>query len=664
MAQALVIVESPAKCKTIGKYLGNKYEVKSCMGHVIDLPTKRMGVDVEHGFTPEYEVIKNKKKVLTELKKSSKDKKEIYLATDPDREGEAISWHLSNKLAKKSNKVYRVTFNEITPKAVTEAFKHPGTIDLNKVNAQQARRILDRIVGYSISPLLWKKIVRGLSAGRVQSVALRLIIEREKAIKAFLPQEYWQIEAELEKQIKKEKSFTAQLEKIDGEKPQLNGKEQTDDLLGEIKKQTFLVADIRKTEKKKSAPPPFITSTLQQDGFNKLGFPVNKTMKVAQELYEGIEINEEGPVGLITYMRTDSLRSSEESIKEVRSVIAKKFGKDYVPAEPNRYKSKKNAQGAHEAIRPTLVAKEPERIKKYLSEAQFKLYELIWQRFLASQMTPQVLEQTSVDIKAGRFLFRTSGSREIFAGFTVIYGRGEKENKIMPLLEVQEKLNLLKLTPSQHFTKPPPRFSDASLVKALEEEGIGRPSTYAPIIYTLVLRNYIQRQSGYIYPTELGMVTAELLIKHFPKILDIRFTAKMEEELDYIEEGKANWVELLNNFYPPFMETLNKAQINMRSVKKDVTPTDELCEQCGRPMVIKWGRNGKFISCSGFPKCKNAKAIPTGIKCLQPGCDGDLVKRRSKQGRSFYGCSNYPNCTYITRKLPDPDVKPNGNTQS
>ncbi len=660
MTQALVIVESPAKCKTIGKYLGDKYEIKASMGHLIDLPAKRMGVDVEHDFKPEYEVIKGKKKILSELKKSAKDKKEIYLATDPDREGEAISWHLSNQLAK-NKKAYRVVFHEITPRAIKEAFAHPQDIDLNKVNAQQARRILDRIVGYSISPLLWKKIVRGLSAGRVQSVALRLIVEREKEIKAFITQEYWEIEAQLQSEDSKDNQFKAKLEKIDDKKPEINNQTQAESLVEEIKKQTFIVADIRKNEKKRYAPPPFITSTLQQDGFNKLGFLVNKTMKIAQELYEGIDIGEEGPVGLITYMRTDSVKSSEDAIGEARTFITKKFGKEYRPDEPNRYKSKKITQEAHEAIRPTSILREPEQIQDYLSKDQFKLYQLIWQRFLASQMSAQILLQTSIDIKAGRFLFRAVGTQEIFAGFTLIYEKEEKKDSTIPDLKIEEKLNLLVLTPSQHFTKPPPRFSDASLVKALEEQGIGRPSTYAPIIYTLVLRSYIQRQGGYIYPSELGIITAELLIKHFPNILDIQFTAKMEEELDYIEEGKVNWVELLKNFYPPFMETLKQAQIEMKSVKKEVIPTGEACEKCGQPMVIKWGRKGKFISCSAFPKCRNAKSISTGVKCPQPDCGGSLVKRSSKKGRSFYGCSNYPKCTYVTRKLPDPELSENNN---
>ncbi len=652
MKKSLVIVESPAKSKTINKFLGENYVVSSSMGHVIDLPTKKMGVDVKAEFKPEYVVIPGKKKILSELKKEAKDKDEIYLATDPDREGEAIGWHLANYIGK-GKKVWRVVFDEITKRAVEEAFKNPGHINLNLVNAQQARRILDRIVGYSLSPLLWKKISRGLSAGRVQSVAVRLIVDREKEINAFVPQEYWEIEAELKK-IKDTRIFFAQLEKIDETKAEIKDKEGADAIIADLAGKQFKVKDVKKSQKRLNPQAPFTTSKLQQESFYKLHFRAGKTMRIAQQLYEGLEVGEEGSVGLITYMRTDSVRVASSAIEEVRNFINKKFGHEYLPSTPNIYKSKKTAQEAHEAIRPTSVAREPDSIKDYLTADQYKLYKLIWSKFIASQMKPAIYSVTSVDIEAGKYLFKATGSILIFAGFKAAYDDDEeKEKKEHPLppLAIDEKLELINLKPSQHFTKPPARYTDATLVKALEEDGIGRPSTYAPIIETVVLRHYVKRDKGSLVPTELGTVVTDLLIEHFPKILDIEFTAKMEEELDEVEEGNLEWTQALNDFYGPFSEWLSKAHIEMKEVKKEVVETGERCEKCGRKMVMKWGRRGKFISCSGFPECKNAKPISTGVKCPEPGCDGELVERRSRRGL-FYGCSRYPNCKHIENKLP------------
>lgn len=662
MAKKIVIVESPAKSKTINKFLGKDYLVTSSMGHIVDLPKERMGVDIKNSFKPEYVVIPERKKYLDKLKKEAKGKTELYLAPDPDREGEAISWHLANLLGK-NMKVFRVSFDEITKDAVLKAFKHPSeSIDMNKVNAQQARRLLDRIVGYSLSPLLWRKVTRGLSAGRVQSVAVRLIVERERAIKAFIPKEYWEITAHLKKEEKDRRAFDAKLDKIDGKDPHIKTEAVAKHTIDDIKKHDFIVSNIKESKKKKKPPAPFTTSVLQQDAFNKLRFPVNKTMRVAQQLYEGIELDKGESVGLITYMRTDSVRISADGQKAAREHILKMFGSEYYPQKPNVYKSKKSAQEAHEAIRPTLPLREPTSVSKFLTPDQLKLYELIWNRFLASQMSNALMAVTQVEIKAGKYTFKTSGTKVVFNGYMVVYkveskkDEGEKREEAwkMPVLVVGEKLHLLKLTPSQHFTKPPPRYSDASLVKDLEEKGIGRPSTYAPIIYTIIMRNYVKREKGYLHATELGFIVNDLLIEHFPKVLDVAFTATMEEELDEVEDGKIGWTKVLNDFYTPFSATLERAKSAMESIKKKVIETDEVCELCGRPMVIKWGRRGKFMSCSGFPECKHAKSITTGVKCPNPGCEGELVERRSRnRGRPFYGCTKYPNCTFTTNKLPE-----------
>ncbi|MCM8778692.1 MAG: type I DNA topoisomerase [Candidatus Omnitrophica bacterium] len=654
MDRGLVIVESPAKAKTINKILGRDYVVESSMGHVMDLRGSSMSVEIENNFKPHYSIIPGKKKIIDRLKKIAKDKRALYLATDPDREGEAISWHLSNLLGK-DKEIRRVIFHEITPGAVREAFQNPTTINMDLVRAQQARRILDRIVGYSLSPLLWRKVGRGLSAGRVQSVAVKLIVDREKEIRNFIPQEYWEIEAELQRKHQ-EQIFKAKLEKIGEEKAEIKNKEFADDLVEKIKKEKFIVERIELKQKKRNPQPPFITSRLQQEAFNRLNFSTEKTMRVAQQLYEGIDLGKEERIGLITYIRTDSVRISESSLRELRQFIQERFGRDYLPSTPHQYKSKKSAQEAHEAIRPTSVWREPNKIKEFLTPEQFALYELIWRKFVFSQMSPAVFEVVDVNIQAGKYIFSAGGSKLIFPGYLTIYREEEMGGNILPPLAEGEELDLLNLVPSQHFTKPPPHYSDATLVKALEEKGIGRPSTYAPIIQTIITRNYVRREKGYFYPTEIGMVVTELLEESFPEILNLSFTAEMEERLDEVEEGKVDWVNLLHEFYEPFKRKLNIAQVSMREVRKEVVATDQFCEECGRPMVIKWGRKGKFLSCSGYPECKNAKPITTGVKCPVENCGGELVERKSRKG-VFYGCSYYPHCKFTARKLPKVEVE-------
>ncbi len=663
-AQCLVIVESPAKCKTIHKYLGNDFEIAASMGHVIDLPRSKMGIDIENNFEPQYIVAKDKKKTLSDLKKKAKSKKVIYLACDPDREGEAISWHLKNELGN-GKKVARVVFNEITEEAVKEAFRHPGEIDMNLVGAQQARRVLDRLVGYSLSPLLWQKVGRGLSAGRVQSVALRLIVDREREIKAFIPEEYWTIEAELKKKKGDQTPFVAKLEKIEEVKAEIKNEKIAQRILARIKTSDFVVKEVKQQKKKRNPYPPYTTSKLQQAAYNVLHFPASKTMRVAQSLYEGVDIGPEGSVGLITYMRTDSVRISETALKETRQLIEKDYGKAYLPSKPNFYKSKKRAQEAHEAIRPTRVSRRPKNIEKYLTPDQFKLYTLIWNQVVSSQMNPAIIAQGTADISAGHeagrplagnCLFRSTGSQVEFLGCLATQSRTEEQDNPLPPLAAGEKLDLLKLDNHQHFTKPPARFTDASLVKSLEEKGIGRPSTYAPIILTLTSRDYVRREGGSLVPTELGILVTDLLVQYFAKVLDFEFTANMEDELDLIEDGKAEWVQVVREFYGVFSGQMDFAKTQMQTVKREVEPTDERCDRCGKPMVIKWGRRGRFMSCSGWPACRNAKSIPTNVIC--PQCNkGKLVARRAKsgKGRPFYGCSTYPDCNFITNRLPKPN---------
>lgn len=658
----LVIVESPAKAKTISAILGDKFIVESSMGHIVDLPAKKIGIDIEKDFKPEFVVIPAKVKLLNKLKKEAKDKKHVYLATDPDREGEAIGWHIKSEISKPkdpADKFLRVVFHEITKEAVNEAFTHPQKLDQAKFDAQQARRILDRVVGYLLSPFLWRKIARGLSAGRVQSVALRIITQRERQIQAFKPQEYWELEAKLKKSeqtgAKKKHeadTFSAKLSKIDNKDFEINNEAQAKDLVEKLKKEKFIVAGVEEKEKKRSPVAPFTTSSLQQEAFNKLHFTAQKTMFIAQHLYEGMELGKLGPTGLITYMRTDSVNISKVALSEVCNFIKSNFGKEYLPTAPVIYKSKKQAQEAHEAIRPAKVSTRPEELKEFLSEDEFKLYDLIWRRFVASQMKPAEFLVTTVKINAANAIFQASGSRMKFKGFLAVYeqNKDKDEELNLPPLSVGENLDLVSLDPSQHFTKPPAHFSDASLVKFLEEKGIGRPSTYVPIIQTLLFRNYARRIKGYFVATELGMKVADLLVQYFKVVMDLDFTANMEEKLDLVEEGKIEWLRVLHDFYPDFRKNLDFAQ---ESAKKEVVISTEVCPQCAKPMVMKWGRKGRFLSCSDYPRCKASKSISIGVKCPLEGCGGDVVERRSKKGRFFYGCSNYPKCTFVSNTLPE-----------
>lgn len=654
MAKKIVIVESPTKIKTISKILGKKFKVTSSMGHLIDLPKSTLGVDVDHDFEPKLIVVRAKQKLLSKLKKEVANKDEIYFATDPDREGEAIGWNLIDHIGK-DKKIFRVTFQEITKSAVLKAFEHPREFNHSLIKAQTARRILDRIVGYKISPLLWQKVGSRLSAGRVQSVALRLIVEREKAIKAFIPQEYWKIAVDLQKP-EFEDILTAELEKINGEKFESCTQQEGDDIVQQLQSKNFVISNVTESKRQRKPLPPFITSTVQQDAFNKLGFNADRTMRIAQQLYEGLDVGDGDTIGLITYMRTDSVNISQEALGSVRDFIGKKFGAEYLPEQPNRYKSKKSAQEAHEAIRPADIEQSPERLKLCLDKDQYRLYELIWNRFVSSQMVPAVYKTRKIEITADEYQFGLSGSNIMFDGFLKIYrDQNSEEESVFDFSKYQKKdaLNLIEVKPSQHFTKAPPRFSDASLVKALEEDGIGRPSTYASIILTLVYRNYVLRQKGYFHATDLGITVCDLLVEFFARIMDVGFTARMEEDLDDVEEGKVDYVELLRNFYAAFKKELDFAEQNMKRTQNFV---EEQCPECGRQMAIKWGRRGKFLSCSGFPECKFAKPITTGVSCPQDGCDGELVQRQSR-GRHFYGCTKYPQCTFTTNSLPESDAE-------
>lgn len=649
MAKSIVIVESPAKVKTINKFLGPKFKVLSSMGHLIDLPKSTLGVDIENGFQPKFIVVRSKSKILTKLKKETEKAKKIYFATDPDREGEAIGWNLIEHIGE-GKQIYRVTFQEITKDAVIKAFEHPRKFDKRKIDAQVARRILDRIVGYKISPLLWKKVGSRLSAGRVQSVALRIIVEREDEIEKFVSQEYWQIAVDLKKEGFDD-ILTAALEKINNEKFELHSEDETQKIVNDIKNCEFIVSDITERQVKRKPGPPLITSTLQQEAFNKLRFNSSRTMMVAQQLYEGIDVGDGETVGLITYMRTDSVNVSQEATDKVRQFIKNHYGNKYLPKTPNKYKSKKSAQEAHEAIRPSDVLSKPEDIRKFLSDEQYKLYLLIWNRFVSSQIVPSVYQSKKIEITAGKYQFGVSGSTLVFDGFLTIDRESrEEESKIdFAHYAKDDRLDLKEIKPTQHFTKPPPRYSDASLVKALEEDGIGRPSTYASIIKTLVMRNYVVRERGYLGPTELGILICELLVEYFSKIMDLGFTAKMEDSLDLIEEGKLETPELLKEFYQPFKEELDHAEATIVKTENFV---DKYCPECEKQMVVKWGRRGKFLSCSGFPECKHAQPFTLGIKCPEHNCEGELVKRKSRRG-AFYGCSKYPQCTYVTQELPE-----------
>ena len=717
MPKSLVVVESPAKAKTINKFLGQNYIVRSSVGHIRDLPAKKLAVDVQNGFTPEYITIRGKAKVIKEIQAEAKKTEAIYLAADPDREGEAICWHIAETLKNVKKPIYRVTYNEITASAILAAMENPGQIDQHLVDSQQARRVLDRLVGYQISPILWRNVKPGLSAGRVQSVAVRLICEREAEIEAFIPQEYWTITANLIG--KNPQPFDAKLLQIGSEKGSIStygfpiDEARAEAIVEDAKTKPFIVKDIKRQERKRRPVPPFITSTLQQEAARKLRFTAKRTMSVAQKLYEGLNLGATGAVGLITYMRTDSTRIADEALREARGYIKKNYGTDYLPKSAMRYKSKGGAQDAHEAIRPTSVERTPQSLKSYLSPEQHRLYDLIWKRFVASQMNPAILDVTTIDISAEQYLFRATGSILKFDGFMRLYlegsddsntesNRNDETDVILPVLEIGERLDLRKLTHKQHYTQPPPRYTEATLVKALEEKGIGRPSTYAAIISTIQGREYVVKEKGRFQPTDIGKLVNQLLIKGFPEILDTQFTAKMEDQLDEIAEGKSDWVGVLSAFYEPFTHALEAAPDVMYEARKEMEeesdevcekcngkmiikwgrygrflgcsnypecsnikrlteenapppeeePTDETCDKCGSPMVIKTSRaGGKFLACTGYPKCKNAKPINIGVDCPEAGCGGYIGERRSKRG-IFYGCSNYPKCKFIASDKP------------
>ena len=769
MPNSLIIVESPTKIKTIKKYLSADFHVLASVGHVKDLPKSKLGIDIDDDFRPTYQVMENKKKVVADLKKAARLADTIYLAPDPDREGEAIAWHIAEEIGTKKHQIKRVLFNDLTKPTILAALSHPLELNFDKYEAQQTRRILDRLVGYQLSPLLWEKVKRGLSAGRVQSVAVRIICDREEEIRRFVPEEYWNITATLEGE--NPPSFDARLIKINGKKAKIGDGVLANEILETVKVTPFVIANVERKEVKKSPPPPFTTSKLQQEASRWLHFSAKKTMSVAQKLYEGVGLGKEGPVGLITYMRTDSVRISEEALGNVRNYIKANYAPAYLPAKARFFKNAQGAQDAHEAVRPTSMAYKPLEIKHHLTPDQFRLYQLIWNRFVACQMNPAVFDQTTIDAACGAYLFRAQGAIMKFPGFTVIYTEGKEENgngedrdlgKILPEVAAGETLTLLSLNSEQKFTQPPPRFSEASLVRELEEKGIGRPSTYAAILSTIQEREYARLEKGKFFPTELGILVTELLVKNFPRILDLAFTASMETQLDMIEQGQRKRLDTLNDFYLPFAEELKKAKAEMRNVKREATPTDIVCEKCGSPMVIKWGKNGsfmacsnypackntrnitakngeeaggteemteeincekcgqkmvtkegrfgkflacsgypeckntmninktdrskaagaepvstdtpcskcgrnmvikegrfgKFLACSGYPECKNTMPFSMGIKCPAEGCTGEVCEKRTKTGRIFYGCSRYPGCNFSTWNRPIPEPCP------
>ncbi|MDE5412978.1 type I DNA topoisomerase [Alkalihalobacterium chitinilyticum] len=655
MADYLVIVESPAKAKTIGKYLGKKYTVKASMGHVRDLPKSQMGVDVEEGFNPKYITIRGKGPVLKELKAAAKKVKKIYLAADPDREGEAIAWHLAHSLDIDETSDCRVVFNEITKQAIKDAFKEPRCINMDLVDSQQARRILDRLVGYNISPILWKKVKKGLSAGRVQSVAVKMIIDRENEIKAFVPEEYWSIQASFSME---DDQFEAKFYGIGSKKVELKTEAEVNDVLGKLKGNSFIVDSVKKKERKRNPVAPFTTSSLQQEAARKLNFRAKKTMMLAQQLYEGIDLGKEGTVGLITYMRTDSTRISETAKQEVKSYIEETYGKEYTRQGERTVKQDKKAQDAHEAIRPTSVYKDPKTVKSYLSRDQFRLYKLIWDRLVASEMAPAIMDTMTVDLKNEDVIFRATGSKVKFAGFMKVYIEGNddgknEEDKFLPNLEEGKSVKKEEITPHQHFTQPPPRYSEARLVKTLEELGIGRPSTFAPTLDTIQRRGYVALDEKRFVPTELGEIVIELIHEFFPDILNVDFTAKMENDLDAIEDGKENWIRVIDGFYKGFEKQVKHAEEEMKEVEIKDEPAGEDCEKCGHEMVYKMGRFGKFMACSNFPECRNTKAIvkDIGVKC--PSChEGNIVERKSKKRRIFYGCDRFPECEFVSWDKP------------
>jgi len=661
LGKTLVIVESPAKAKTIEKFLGKtKYDVMASMGHVRDLPKSQFGVDVEDDFAVKYINIRGKGDLIKSLRKAAEKADRVLLASDPDREGEAIAWHLREVLKLEDDAKCRITFNEITKDAVKQAVKEPRKIDEGLVNAQQARRVLDRVVGYQLSPLLWRKVKKGLSAGRVQSAVLQLICTREEEINAFIPEEYWTLAGTF---VKGKDQFIGKLSKKDGKKLQITSKEEMDRVLAVLKDSSFVIDDVKEQDRWRNPAAPFITSTMQQEASRKLGFTAKKTMSVAQGLYEGISLGKSGSVGLITYMRTDSTRISEGAQEEARKFIAENYGQAFVPKSARIYKNKTNAQNAHEAIRPTYVSKTPDSIKAYLTKDEYKLYKLIWERFLSSQMASAQLKQTTVSILGKGYEFIANGSVVVFPGFLSVYEESKDEteevNKLNVVLAKGDEVLLEKKDAQQHFTQPPARFTEATLIKYLEEKGIGRPSTYAPIIETIVGRNYVTREKKQFYPTELGNVVIEMLEEYFPEIVNEGFTADLENKLDQVEEGNADWKKILRDFYEPFSKELAIADEKIGKVKIEDEVTDEICEKCGRNMVIKIGKHGKFLACPGFPECSNAKPLLEKINVPCPKCDaGELVLRRSKKGRIFYGCSNYPDCDFSSWDRPSEEKCP------
>lgn len=678
MAKSLVIVESPAKAKTIEKFLGKRFAVKASMGHVRDLPKSQFGVDVEHGFQPKYITIRGKGDILKELRDSAKKAGRVYLATDPDREGEAIAWHLAQVLGLPDDEPIRITFNEITKDAIQKAIKHPRQVDQTLVDAQQARRVLDRVVGYKLSPLLWRKVRRGLSAGRVQSVAVRLIVDREDEVQAFVPEEYWSVTANL--QVGKDgQTFEARYYGRGGQKQDLRNREEVQALLDRLEGAVYRVDSVKKRERRRNPTLPFTTSSLQQEAARKLGFSARRTMSIAQQLYEGLELGPEGHVGLVTYIRTDSTRVSDQAREEAASFIKETFGSDYASTEgPREEKAAKHAQGAHECIRPTAVTRQPDQVRQWLSNDQMKLYKLIWERFVASQMAPAVLDTVTVEIAAqvrsggpardglaqAAEMFRASGSTIKFAGFMAVYIEGQdeadtdKDESFLPEVGEGDTLGLVQLDPRQHFTQPPPRYTEAMLVRTLEEKGIGRPSTYAPIIETILARGYVSREEKRFVPTELGRIVVDLLKEYFPQVIDVEFTASMENQLDEVEEGKVPWNKVIGEFYGPFSETLTAAEEAIGPMEIPEEVSDVPCDKCGRMMVVKYGRYGKFLACPGFPECRNTKPYleSTGVRC--PKCGGDIVERKSKKGRKFYGCANYPTCDFVVWQRPVPRYCP------
>ena len=655
MADKLIIVESPAKANTIKKFLGGSTKVVASMGHIRDLPKSKMGIDIEHDFEPEYINIRGKGDLIKSLKKEAKQAKKIYIATDPDREGEAIAWHLAKILEDEKDKIVRVTFNEITKTAVQKAIKEPRDIDINLVDAQQARRVLDRIVGYKISPVLWKKVRRGLSAGRVQSVAVKLIVDRENEIEKFIPEEYWNIYANLE-DMKTKKEFEAHFYGKDGKKLEIHSNDEVQEILGNIKDAKYIVTDVKKGEKKRTPAPPFTTSTMQQEASRKLGFTLKKTMSIAQGLYEGVKIPEKGTVGLITYMRTDSTRISEEARAVAKTQITKLYGENYY--ENRYYKTKKDAQDAHEAIRPTYIDIEPDSIKDSLTNDQYKLYKLVYNRFLASQMAQAIFDTMNVNIKANAYDFKANGQTLKFKGFMTLYveGTDKEENEeegMLPELTENQEVKLKKLNPKQSFTEPPPRYTEASLVKALEEKGIGRPSTYSPTITTILERRYVEKEKKQLYPTELGKVVNKLLTENFTDVINVEFTAKIENEFDEIAEGHEKWKKMIREFYGPFEEEVEKVEKELEHVEMVDEVSDVKCEKCGRMMVYKYGKYGKFLACPGYPECKNAKPIIETIDVPCPKCGAKVQIRKTKRGRPYYICENNPkSCDYISWNKP------------